>query len=93
MDEIGNEHWRGAAEEGRNKNNIHARRWEVYVKEQEEFIKREFLVFVTYPKRENIVWTCVKDNIINEKEQYKSIGLCELDYKLFEEEEGGVTRR
>ena len=34
-------------------------------------------------------WTCVKDYIIDEKEDYKDIGLSGFDYKLFEEEEGG----
>ena len=31
----------------------------------------------------------MKDHIIEEKEQYKVIGLCGFDYKLFEEEESG----
>ena len=52
-------------------------------------IKREFSVSVTYPKGGNILWACVKDNIIKEKDQYKSIGLRGFDYKLFEEEDGG----
>ena len=34
----------------------------------------------------------MKDYIIDENEQYKAIGLRGFDYKLFEEEEGGVTR-
>ena len=29
----------------------------------------------------NIVWTCVKDNIIEETEEYKAIGLHGFDYK------------
>ena len=33
-----------------------------------------------------IIFTCVKDNIIEEKNQYKAIGLCGFGYKLFEEE-------
>ena len=37
----------------------------------------------------NIIWICVKDNIIKEKEYYKAIGLIGFDNKLFEEEEGG----
>ena len=41
---------------------------------------------VPYPKGGNIVWTCGKDNIIKENEDYEAIGLY-----LFEEEEvGGV---
>ena len=32
------------------------------------------------------------DHIVNEKDQYKVIILRGFDYKLFEEEEGGVTR-
>ena len=47
---------------------------------------------VPHQKGERVVWTCVKDNIINEKEYYKAIGLCGFDYKLFEEEEGGGNR-
>ena len=39
-----------------------------------------------------IVWTCVKDHIIDGKEDYRYIGLSEFDYKLFEEEDGGGTR-
>ena len=44
---------------------------------------------IAHPKGGNIFWTCVKDNVIKEKEDYKAIGLCGFDYKLFEEEEGG----
>ena len=31
----------------------------------------------------------MKDHIIDEKEQYKAIGLCGFDYKLSEEDEVG----
>ena len=31
----------------------------------------------------------MKDHVIDEKEDYKEIGICGFDYKLFEEEEGG----
>ena len=48
---------------------------------------------VPHPKGGAIVWTCVKDHIINEKEDYKDIGLCGFDYKLFEEEEGWGKRK
>ena len=47
---------------------------------------------VTHPKGGAIVWTCVNDHIIDEKEDYKDIGLRGFDYKLFEEEEGGGNR-
>ena len=59
-------------------------RWEVYFKYKEKMINGEFLVSVTHPKGGEIVWTCIKDNIIHEKEGYKDIGLCGFDYKLFE---------
>ena len=42
-----------------------------------------------HPKGGNIFWTCVKGNIIEENEDYKSIGLRGFNYKLFYEEEGG----
>ena len=47
---------------------------------------------VPHPKGGSIVLTCVKDHIIDAKEDYKYIGLRGFDYKLFEEEEGGGTR-
>ena len=34
----------------------------------------------------------MKDHIIVSKEDYKNIGPCRFDYKLFEEEEGGGNR-
>ena len=34
----------------------------------------------------------MKDYIIDEKEDYKEIGMCGFDYRLFEEKEGGVKR-
>ena len=47
---------------------------------------------VPHPKGRNIVWTYVKDNIIEEKEDYKSIGIRGFDYNLFEEVEGRWIR-
>ena len=92
MDVIREEHSRDAYEEGDNKKKIRALRWEVCVKEKEGLIKRKFLVSVPHPKGGAIVWTCVKDHIIDEKEDYKDIRLRGFDYKLFEEEEGGGNR-
>ena len=56
-------------------------------------IKRDFLVSVPHPKGGSIVWTCVKDHITNENEDHKDIGLRGFDYKLFEVEEGGGTKK
>ena len=47
---------------------------------------------IPHPKGGNIVWTCVKANIIKGNEDYKAIGLSGFGYKLFEEEEGGGVR-
>ena len=85
LDKIREEYWRDIAEEGDDKKRIHAVRWEVNVKDKEEFIKREFLVSVPHPKGGSIVWTCVKYNTIDDKEQYEAIGPREFGYKLFEE--------
>ena len=73
QDEIQEDHWRDISDEGDDKKDIHALRWEVYVKEKQELIKREFLVSVPHPKGGAIFWTCVKDRIIDEKEDYKDI--------------------
>ena len=85
-------HWKDVAEGGDNKKKIHALRWEVYVKEKEELIKREFSVSVPHPKGGSISWTCMNDHIIDENDQYEAIGLRVFGYKLFEEEEGGGSR-
>ena len=41
-----------------------------------------------HPKGGKIVWTCVKYHVIEEKEEYKEIGLCGFDYILFEDKKG-----
>ena len=69
MDEIRNEHWRDVAEKGDDQKKISALRWEVYIKEKEGFIKGASSVFVPHQKQGNIVWTCVRDNIIYKKEE------------------------
>ena len=93
LNEIREEHWSDVDEEGIDKKMIRCLRWEVYIKENEQLVKRDFLVSVPHPKWGEIVWTCVKDHIINEKEDYRDIGIRGFDYKLFEEEQGGGTRK
>ena len=72
----------------KDKKKIHALRCNVYVKDKEELIMREFLVSVPHPKGGTIVWTCVKDHVIDEKEDYKEIGIRGFDYSLFEKKIG-----
>ena len=50
FDEIWEDHWRDLAEENTDKKKIHALIWNVYIKEKEELITREFLVSVPHPK-------------------------------------------
>ena len=45
---------------------------------------------VPHPKEGGIVWTCVKNHTVKEREYYKNIGLCGFDYKLFGKEEGSI---
>ena len=65
FDEIREDPWRDLAEENDYKKKINALRWNVYVKEKEELITREFLVSVPHLKGGTIVWTCVKDHVID----------------------------
>ena len=44
LDAIWEEHCRDVAEEGDDNKNMHALRWEVYVEDKGDLIKREFLV-------------------------------------------------
>ena len=50
FDIIWEDNWRDLAEENNDKKKIHALRWNVYVKEKEELIAREFSVSVPHPK-------------------------------------------
>ena len=68
MEDSREEHCRDIDEDGEAKSNIHALMWYVYTREKEELIKRDFLVSVTHTKGGNIVWTCVKGNIIEEND-------------------------
>ena len=85
FDKIWEDHRRDLAEENDDKKKIHALIWNVYIKEKEELITRAFLVSVPHPKGVTIVWTCVKDQVIDKNEDYKEIRLCGFDYRLFEE--------
>ena len=58
FDDIREYHWRDIAKENGDKKKIHSLRWDVYVKEKEELITRNFLVSVPHPKGGTIVWTC-----------------------------------
>ena len=66
-------YWRYVAEDDEDRSNIHALRWDVYTKAKEKLINREFSVAIPHLKGGEIVWTCVKDNAIEEKEDYKAI--------------------
>ena len=68
FDKIQEDHWRDLAEENNDKKKIHALIWTVYIKEKEELIARAFLVSVQHPKGGTIFWTCVKDYVIDKKE-------------------------
>ena len=59
--------------------NVHSLRCYVYIKYKEDLIKIYLLVSVPHPKEGNVVWTYVKYHIINEKEQYETIGLRGFD--------------
>ena len=49
-------------------------------------------MLVPHPKGGAIVWTCVKGQVIDEREDYKEIGLRGFNYKLFEEKYGRGKR-
>ena len=55
----------------KDKGNVHALKWEVYIKQKKNFTKTQFYVVVTHPKVGNIVQTYVEDNINEEKQDYK----------------------
>ena len=54
------------------------------MKWKEEVINRDLSVEVTHPKGEKTIWTCVEDNVIEEMEDHKEIGLRGFYFNLFE---------
>ena len=50
FDEIREDHWRDIAKENDDRKKIHALSWNVYVKEKEGLIMREFSVSLPHPK-------------------------------------------
>ena len=54
MKDSGEEHCRGVAEDGKDTSKIHSLRWDVYTREKEDLIKREFLESVPHPKGESL---------------------------------------
>ena len=88
MEDSREEHWRYVAEDGEDNSKIHSLGWDVYTKQKGKLIKKCVLVYVPHQRGGDIVWTCVKDDIIKENEDYKSIELRGFDYNCFEEEEG-----
>ena len=83
MEENRQEHWIYVDDNCKDKSNINSLRWDIYTREKEDLIKRDFLVSVTHPKGGGIVCTCVKDNMIKLNEYYESIGLSVFGYKIF----------
>ena len=55
FDKIQEDHWRDIAKKNDDKKKIHALRWNVYVREKEKIMTREFLVSVPHPKGGTIV--------------------------------------
>ena len=92
MEDTREEHQSDDFEDGEDKSKIQALRWDIYTRYKEELINRQLPLSVPHPKGGNIVWTCVKENIFEEKEDYESIGLRCFDYKLFESNEGKGVR-
>ena len=93
MEDSRREYLRYVVEDDKDKRKTHSLRWDVYTRKKKELTKRDFLVSIMHAKGGDIVWTCVKDNINEEKDQYKVIGLRDFDHELFEEEEGGGIQK
>ena len=60
------------------------------MKYKEELINSTFSVAVPCMKGGDILWTCGKDNIIREKEEYKTIIIQGLNYNFLKKMRMGV---
>ena len=81
-------HWKDRLEGNiEDRGGVHVLRLEVYRKDKEELIKRDFLMEVPHPKGAKIDWYRVDDNVIQENEENKEMGICVFDYKLFEKKD------
>ena len=93
FNKIWEDNWRDIAEENDDKKKIHALRWDVYVKEKEELITREFSVSVPHPKGGAIVCTCVKDQVIDEMRTTKRSGYLVLTINYLRRRRVGGNER
>ena len=65
-------HWKDVIQDNcEYKGKVHALRWQISSKNKEQLVNTYFLLVIPYIKGGNIFWTCVEDNIIQEKYKYK----------------------
>ena len=62
--------WRDFSEGGEDNKEINSLRWNAYTRDKEGVIKGGFLFSVPHLKVGNVVWTCMKDKITKEEDQY-----------------------
>ena len=78
------EHW-NYFKEGENeyRGKFHALRWQLYIKQKYYLVKRVFLVVVPYTKGVEMIFTCVKDDVVGKNYCQNAIVLHGFDFKLF----------
>ena len=89
MEDSRQDNCRDVAEDGEDKMKIHSLRWDIYTRQKQDLIKREFLVSVPHPKGGGRCLDLCEGSHHRGKDQYEAIRLRGFDYKLFEEEQGG----
>ena len=68
---------------------IHAKRWDIYVKEREKLVKGGYLVEVFGHDKKKVLWEVVNDNVVEEPTDHEEIGLRGFDFNVFDQDEEG----
>ena len=71
---------------------IHAKRWDVYVNENDNLIKGRHLVEIFVHEGNKVLWEVAGDHVVEEATDHDEIGLRGLDFNLFDEDEKGLGR-
>ena len=71
---------------------LHAKRWDLYLKEKEKLVKGKYSVEVVGNYKKMVLWEVVGDHVVEEPCDHKEIGLRGFDFNISDENEEGVVR-
>ena len=97
LDDERERHWRMVFEENDGgvddaKALLHAKRWDVYVNENEKLVKGGYLVEVVGHDKKTVLWEVVDGHVVEEPTDHEETGLRGFDFNLLDKYEEKVVR-